>query len=120
METFIQDAYDVVISGNADIVTKPVVLASGAAVDQYTVLGQVTATGKFKKAVTTASDGSQVPVAIAAVYANSASADVTAPVFLGGTFNPEALVWDASFDATKKTVAFVGTNITLVAPGYSG
>jgi len=120
METFVSDAYDVVISGNADIVTKPVTIGSGANVDQYTVLGQVTATGKFKKAVSTANDGSQTPVAIAAVYAGAASADVTAPVYLGGTFNPDALVWDASFDAVKKSVAFIGTNITLVAPGYSG
>lgn len=119
METFTYTPEDF-ITGSKDIVTKGVTIASGADVVQYTVLGQVTATGKFIKSVATANDGSQVPVAIAATAVASAAADVDAPVFLQGVFNPELIVWDASFTAILKSTAFIGTPITLVAPGYSG
>lgn len=108
------------ITGSADIVTKGVTIASGADVAQYAVLGQVTATGKFIKSVATAVDGSQKPVAIAAVDVASAAADVEAPVYLHGTFNPEVLVWDASYTDILKSTAFIGSPISLVAPGYSG
>ena len=119
METFSTTPVDL-ITGSADVVTKGVTIASGADVAQYTVLGQVTATGKFIPSVATAVDGSQKPVAIAAVAAAAASADVDAPVYLQGVFNPDALVWDASYTDILKSTAFIGTPITLIAPGYSG
>lgn len=119
METFTRTIDDF-ITGDSDIVTKAVTIGTGADVAQYTVLGQIAATGKFIPSVATATDGSETPVAISAVAAAAAAADVVAPVYLGGTVNPDLLVWDASFTAALKSTAFIGTPITLVAPKYSG
>jgi hypothetical protein len=108
------------ISGEADIVTAPMVIASGNSIAARTVLGQIAATGKLIPAVVGAVDGSDVPVAINVEAIDASAADVTGPVYLGGVFNPALAVWDASFTVALQQSAFVGSNIALVTPGYSG
>lgn len=82
-----------------------------------TVLGKVTATGKFKVSVQTAIDGSQVP---AAIYTTNAFGAVNDTVMVAATDTKalalvrgkivvakEALKLDATFDnATKKQAAY--------------
>lgn len=83
------------------------VLASGSGkVACGTVLGRVTATGKFKPFAPAASDGSQTAAAIILQSADATSADVTvvnlkrrAQVVL------QALVWPAGITATQRNAA---------------
>jgi hypothetical protein len=110
-------------AGEIPIVTRPDLFADVNLVHaQYTVLGRVTASGLLTVCDLGASDGSQVPCAIAcqAVDANTA---VTAPVYLAGFFNLAKLVWHASFDTTAKKIAafkYAGSNIQVGTLGYSG
>ncbi|MFF0947910.1 head decoration protein [Rhizobium leguminosarum] len=54
------------------------ILASGSGIVKIgTVLGKVTATGKFKPLAPAASDGTQLAAAVILQYANATSADVT-------------------------------------------
>lgn len=80
------------------------------------------AAGKLVKCVRTATDGSQVPVAIAAYAVDATEGDVTAAVYKGGKFNIAKVVWDASWttDAQKIAAAPDGANLSFGKLGYSG
>lgn len=92
-----------VVIGASDVITKPEVFKSGANVAALVVCGRIAASGKLIKSVQTATDGSEVPCAIAIEAVASAGADVTAPAYVAGEFNIDALTWDASWstDALK-------------------
>lgn len=108
------------ITGDQDIVTVPVTVASGSNLAALTVLGRIAASGKVVVAALGAVDGSQIPYGILVHAVDATSADKTGVAYIGGCFNPDALVWGATFDtAVEKAVAFDGTNITLRAPGNS-
>lgn len=97
-----------------------VVVANEAAQKSYvvgTVLGKVTATGKYKIAVETAVDGSKAPVAIvvgdsfgtAAPFTVAATTDTNVLALARGkvTVSLGALVLDSTYnDATKKQAAY--------------
>lgn len=57
-----------------------VTIGSGADLAPGTVLGKVTATGKYIRSVRTADDGSETPVAVLRNPADAAAADVQAVV----------------------------------------
>lgn len=52
-----------------------------------TVLGKITASGKYTKSVKTATDGSQNPVAILVDNVDASSADQNGGLYLMGEFN---------------------------------
>ena len=88
------------------------VVANEAAAKTYavgTVLGKVTATGKYKIAVETAVDGSKVPAAIVVDdYAVAAATDTTVLALVNGPaiVSRGGLVLDATYnDATKIATA---------------
>lgn len=75
------------------------------------VLGKVTATGKYKVSVQSASDGSQNPVAVVVRDSQdiAATTDTKIPVIARGPVivSKAGLVLDATFnDATKKAAAY--------------
>lgn len=76
--------------------------------------------GKIKKSVTTATDGSDVPVGILCNAVDATSSDLAGTMYIGGDFNQEALVWDASYstDLMKQT-CFDRTNIVVRKATYS-
>ena len=78
------------------------------------VLGRVTATGKLTAHNPAASDGSQVPVALAA-YPQVAAADAAAVVITSGSFAVSALTFHASLTTDDaKIAAFpVGSRIRV-------
>ena len=89
------------------------VVVNEAAIKTYavgTVLGKVTATGKYKIAVETAVDGSKVPAALVISDASIAAAtDTKLVVIVKGPaeVSQGALVLDATYDDnTKKGVAY--------------
>lgn len=68
------------------------IVKSGAGVlARGTVLGKVTADGKFLKSLSAASDGSQTPDAVLLDDVDATSADVEAAILLAGTVNGSAL-----------------------------
>jgi len=87
-ETF---TYDNLIAGDFPIVTKSVTIGTAANLTRGTVLGIVTASGKYIKSLAAAEDGSQTPEAILLEDAAAAAADVVAPVALTGEFNDNVI-----------------------------
>lgn len=97
-------------AGSADIVTDnfPV----GASLAQYQVFA-VNAAGAAVPHDPTASDGTEKAVGIT-LYAVTQSAGGRVAGYIGGDFNHEVLVWDASLDTlAKRKAAFLRTNIAI-------
>lgn len=104
------------ITGTMPVFSEPEVYVAGAAVAALTVVGRVTATGKLKKAVKTANDGSQKPVGIAVGDVDAAAADAVGATYKAGCFDPAVLVIDPSFTAEDVRIAFEGSPLFLRAP----
>jgi hypothetical protein len=81
-----------------------VVIASGAGnLKTGTVLGRVTSSGKYKRHVNGASDGTETAVAILLSPADASSADAKAVAISGyAEIAPAELTWDASVDTNNK------------------
>lgn len=128
-------SYDNLLAGNSAVETfTPVqLLASGAEVRtldnqvldtgnlaQFTVLGRITATGKWVQYAPAAVDGSQFATGILVHAADATSADQVVQVYVAGDFNHEALVWPAAADTLiERQNAFNGTAITVRELMYS-
>jgi len=111
-DTFIPDQ---LIAGPLQLVTKNVTIATGASATyaRGTVLGMITASGKFTKSVATATDGSQVPQAILADAVDASSADQLAGVYLMGEFNQNRLAYDATWTTSTLALALRPYSIFL-------
>jgi len=97
-EAFIPDQ---LIAGDHKLVTDTVTVLSGQVIQRGSVLGVITASGKYVLALSASADGSQNPVAIAADFIDASAGDVNGGVYLSGEFNSRALI--------------LGTGITLAA-----
>ena len=97
-ETYVPDQ---LIAGNAKLVSAPVTFVSGQVLARGSVVGVITASGKYALSLSASSDGSQTPVAIVADAVDASAGDVTGGVYLAGEFNANALT--------------LGTGITLAA-----
>jgi hypothetical protein len=105
---------DQLIAGQFPNVTQPITIASGQGVlPRGQVLGQVTASGKYIKAVSTAVDGSQTPVCILVDAVDATSADQAAGGYFSGEFNVGAMTYDASFTITTLTNVLRDASIFL-------
>lgn len=101
---------DRLIAHNASsILGKGITLLSGQNLQRGTVLGQITATGKYTISTSAASDGSQNPSAILAEDTNASSADKNTVAYFEGTFNENALILGAGF-----TIAVVRPALRLL------
>ncbi len=92
---------DQLIAGNAKLVTSTVTFVSGQVLARGSVVGLITASGKYALSLSASSDGSQSPVAIVADAVDASGGDVVGGVYLSGEFNENALT--------------LGTGITLAA-----
>ena len=96
MDELIGGAYPHVLTGG-------VIIASGAGVlKRGTVLGQETASGKYKTADSTKDDGSQVGSAVLMHDVDATSTDVKTEAYISGMFNKEKLIFGGSDDASKQ------------------
>ncbi len=75
------------IAGEYPRITRKVIVGTGANLVAGSVLGKITATGKYILSASAAVDGSQVPDAILAEDAAALSADVQAVAILTGEIN---------------------------------
>lgn len=104
------------IVGDADIENKLVTLLSGEGVfADYSVVGKITASGKYSLCDIGAADGSEVPSGILVYGGDATAADVDVQMYTMGVFNSEKLVWHASFNTDAlKTGAFpVGSSLMV-------
>ena len=107
---------------------RPQITSTLEAVAQNTDLAFLTVVGRVANAVdgaiTKAVQGSVTPIGVLAAAAKTGAGQTgKIAVFRTGHFNPNALVWDSSYDtAAKKAAAFEGagspTQILLTTPGY--
>ena len=87
---------DRLIAGSSDVISEDVTLtdiSTSGALTRGTVLGHVTANGKFGISLDASADGSQVPAAILAKDADPTGADIVATIYRAGEFNEDSLVW---------------------------
>ena len=77
----------------------PVTILTGSAATykRGTVLGVITASGKYTLSVATATDGSEVPQAILADDVNATVADTLAGVYLMAEINKNRITFDPSW-----------------------
>ena len=95
-------------------ITESIVVASGADVlKRGTLLGRVTASGKYVVSTSAASDGSQNPVAVLAEDIDATSADVTTVGYLSGEFNTAAMTFGTGHTAASVKAALRDLNIYL-------
>jgi hypothetical protein len=92
---------------------RSVTIASGADLTRGAVLGIVTASGKYVLSASAASDGSETPVAILAVDAAAAGADVVAPVYYSGEFNAEFCTFGTGHTVTTVDAAFAAAQAPM-------
>jgi hypothetical protein len=100
-------APDNLLAGAFPLVTDGGVIASGEGVlTRGTVLGVITASGKYAAYDDAAVDGSEEPAAILAVDVDATSADVLASVYLTGEFRADALTgYDAAIKAALRALS---------------
>ena len=85
---------DLVGSTQVNLITKNVTVATGESANykRGTVLGKITASGKYTLVTKAASDGSQVADAVLAYDIDATASDEVATVYVSGMFNREKLV----------------------------
>ncbi len=112
---------DQLIAGDEKIVTdQQAVITSGALLTRGTVLGMIasghTGSGHYKKAVASANDGSQTPIAILLEDADASGGDVTGAVALTGEFNSDRIILDNSISLFDAKNALRDVSIHLKGP----
>ena len=116
------------IAGDTDVVSRDIVVASGAqlaigasvigvtstvvttVLPRGTVLGRITASDKYIVSIATASDGSQVPACVTACDIDPSAGDVPGPAYFQGEFAAEKMSFDASWTAATLEAAFRKNN----------
>ncbi|HIF5760731.1 TPA: head decoration protein [Raoultella ornithinolytica] len=87
---------DQLIAGTLQLVTDTGIITGGA-YKRGTVLGMVTASGKYTLSVNTATDGSETPVAILVDDVDAATTDQNGGLYLMGEFNQNHIIFDDSW-----------------------
>ncbi|HBX36226.1 MAG TPA: hypothetical protein DEG76_02505 [Pseudohongiella sp.] len=101
------------------IITEPATLLSGQDLAAGTAVGRVTASGKLRAAVQTATDGSQTIIGFMTEAVHADGADAACQIYKGGRINKSLAVIDASYSAVHLASMFDGTPITLETPTQS-
>ncbi|CAI1576474.1 Uncharacterised protein [Serratia proteamaculans] len=111
-DTFVPDQ---LLSGPLQVVSDTVTVASGAAAKykRGTVLGVITASGKYTLSVATATDGSEAPSAILADDVDASASDVFAGVYLMAEINQNRITFDPSWTLAKLKTALRPLGIFL-------
>lgn len=94
----------------------PITLTDGEVVVRGTVLGRVTANGKFLVSLNAATDGSEVARAIAAEAASPSGADATILAYVEGEFNQDELTFGTGQTIANTKADLMDVNIYLVDP----
>ena len=93
---------DGIIAGEDDLQTRQITLITGQNLKRGSVLGKITASGKFNLSLSAAGDGSQVPAAILAEDTDASGGDKVTVAYFGGVFDENALTYGTAH--TKASV----------------
>lgn len=105
---------DQLVSGTLQLVTDTGVIAQATAIHlRGTVLGKIKASGQYIKSVKTATDGSEVPVAILVDNVDSTAATQRGGVYLMGQFNQNSIIYDNSWTLAELKTALRPYSIFL-------
>lgn len=110
METLTPDK---LLANDYPLVTDIVTILTGQNLTRGTLLGKVTATGKYIKCDSAAVDGSQTPVAILSEDCDASAGDKQAVIYLSGAFNQGAVVFGGADTAATHRAALRNLNIYL-------
>ena len=115
-ETVGTSTEDNLIAGNAHLlVGRKITVVSGQGVlVRGTVLGKVTASGKYVKSLSASSDGSQTPDLILAKDVDATSADAQALAYARGDFAAQALTLGTAHTVASITEGLRAKGITLI------
>lgn len=115
-ETLGTNAEDNLLAGNAHLlVGRKITIASGQGVlKRGTVLGKITASGKYVKSLSASSDGSQTPDLILAEDVDATSADAQALAYARGDFAAQALTLGTAHTVASITEGLRAKGITLI------
>lgn len=106
---------DRLIAQNAHLlIAEPITLLSGQNRVRGSLLGKVTASGKYVLSLSGASDGSQTPVAILAEDTDAAGGDKATVAYFRGDFDSSAITFGASHTAASVKTALRALNIELL------
>lgn len=113
-----QDAFvpDQLIGGDMKIVTKPVTFLAGLLYKRGTVVGKITASGKYTIALSASADGSQTPVALVVDDVDATAADALGGIYQMGEFNEVAVTLGAGITLAAARAALEAQNIYLKTP----
>lgn len=112
------DAYipDQLIAGDMKLVTKSVTITGAALFKRGTVLGKITASGKYTISLSAAADGSQTPVAILVDDTDASGGDVNGGVYQQGEFNGNSLILGTGQTLSGVTAALESAKIYVKTP----
>jgi hypothetical protein len=97
-----------------DTITRKGVVASGAgALPRGSLLGKVTATGKYVLSLAAAADGSQVPDAILLESVDATAADAEGAIAVAGRFAIQGVNFGAGHTAAEADAALRSKDIYL-------
>lgn len=97
-----------------DTITRKRTIASGAGVlARGTLLGKITASGKFVKSLSASSDGSQVPYAILLHDVDASAADAEAIIAIQGKFAKDGVVFGTGHTQASTEDALRDVNIFI-------
>ena len=106
-------APDNLIGGEFPRVARKITVATGANLAAGSLLGKITASGKYILSLSAAEDGSQTPDVILAEAADAASADVQAIAYFSGEFNELAMTFGTGHTADSVREALRDKSIFL-------
>lgn len=98
---------DFLIAGDHPIRTDGITLLAGQNIVRGTLLGQITASGKYTLSLPDAVDGSQVPAVIAAEDMDASAGDKMTLAYIAGDFNANQITFGSghSIASTKDGLA---------------
>lgn|SRR3990167_3700136 len=106
---------DRLIAGDYPVTTRKVTIDTGV-LARGSVLGKITATGKYILSLSAAGDGSQTPVAILAEAVDATAADVEAIIYESGEFNDSEIVLGTAHTVASVRDGLRDLNIYLRTP----
>lgn len=112
-ETFEHETWE---TGSDEAKTTLVTIGAAQVLPARTPIGQRTSDGLFYEYDLDGTDGTEKPVYLTAFAVDTTSGAAPKQVIKSGTFNPELVEWPATTTALQKSLAFVGTPISLQTP----
>ncbi len=118
-ETTYSFNFDKLIAGDFPLITDTVTLTGGALFKRGTLLGKITASGKFTVATSAATDGSQTPVRVLADHSDTTGSDVTAGVYRTGEFNANSIVIGTGIVLNQAAIDALAAMSIFIKPAIS-